>query len=489
MRICVLDDVYDYPAWEAPIEDWRVDPTPFLKDHDWTVEGLTKDTAVLQLTQLARKGVDLFFNLCAAAWDEEGPGIEVVQALERLKVPFTGATSEFYEPSREAMKRVCSSWAIRFPDYVLARAEADIDRAAATLRFPLIVKHPSSYSSIDLSKDSRVETTFGLRYRARAMMEKYGAALIEEFIEGREFTVLVAENPDDLAQPVTFVPVEFVFPPGESFKHSDLKWRDYHSMKEVPLHDGELGARLRTVAADFFMGMRGASFGRCDIRMDGDGELYMLEINPNCGVYYSASDPGSADLALLNDPAGHQGFTDLLIRAALARHARRQQGWETRPTPGNGYAVFATRSIPAGEPIMILQGRPHTLVTRDWVEREWKERGHAGPPPFAWPLTDQVWATWPEDPEDWRPIKHSCDPNAWVRGLDLLARRNIQPGEEIRVDYATYGINTLASFDCTCGATDCRARVKEDDHLQSILDRYGDHVTDFVRSQRLKPDP
>ena len=43
MRICILDDVYDCPAWEAAPDDWRVDPTPFMKDHDWTVVGLTKD--------------------------------------------------------------------------------------------------------------------------------------------------------------------------------------------------------------------------------------------------------------------------------------------------------------------------------------------------------------------------------------------------------------------------------------------------------------
>jgi D-alanine-D-alanine ligase len=484
MRICVLDDTYDYPAWEAPKDDWRVDPTPFLKAHDWTVEGLTRETAVAQLNQLSRRGYDLFFNLCAGAWDEENPGIEVVQALERLNVPFTGATSEYYEPSREAMKRVCSAWGIGFPDYVLAKNEEDLDRAASTLRFPLIVKHPSSYSSIDLWKTSRVETTFALRFRARPMMEKYGAALIEEFIEGREFTVLVSENPEDLARPVTYVPIEFLFPNGESFKHSNLKWKDYHSMKEVPLHDGELGQELRQVSADFFLGMRGAGFGRCDLRMDRDGKLFMLEINPNCGVYYAPEDPGSADLALLHDPAGHQGFTDLLIRAAVARHARRQRGWEVRPTPGNGYAVHASRTIAEGETVMKFEGRAHTLVTREWVEREWGEREKSWFKAYAWPLTDEVWVTWPEDPEAWRPINHSCDPNTWLEGLNLVARRSIPPGEEIRVDYATYGNNILAPFDCACGAKDCRGRVRTDDHLQPVMKKYGSHLSDFVMRKR-----
>ncbi len=49
----------------------------------------------------------------------------------------------------------------------------------------------------------------------------------------------------------------------------------------------------------------------------------MLEINPNCGVYYPATDPGSADLCLARDPAGHEGFTRQIVAAALRRHERR----------------------------------------------------------------------------------------------------------------------------------------------------------------------
>ncbi len=484
MRVCVLDEVYDCPAWEAPPEDWRVDPTPFLRPHDWVVEGLTKETAVARLTELSREGFDVFFNLLAGAWDEESPGIEVVQALERLNVPFTGATSEYFEPGREAMKRVCGAWGIRYPEYVMARTEEDIDRAARILRPPLIVKHPSSYSSVDLSRDSRVLTTFALRYRARRIMKKHGAALIEEFIEGREFTVLVAENADDPACPATFVPIEFTFPPGESFKHADMKWKDYHSMKEYPVRDPELEGRLRKTASDFFLGMRGAGFGRCDLRMDREGELFMLEINPNCGIYYAPSDPGSADLALLHDPAGHQGFTDLLLKAALARHGRRQRGWEVLPTPGNGFAVHATRSIPAGERVMAFQETPHTLVTRSWVESHWDERRRQWFRQYAWPLSDEVWVIWSPEPEDWRPINHSCDPNTWLEGLDLVARRDIEAGEEIRVDYATYGNNILHPFECACGSESCRGLVGEDDHLQPWLERYGPHISDYVREKR-----
>ncbi len=40
----------------------------------------------------------------------------------------------------------------------------------------------------------------------------------------------------------------------------------------------------------------------------------MLEINPNCGAFYPPTDPGSADLCLLQDPEGHGGWRRLLLR-------------------------------------------------------------------------------------------------------------------------------------------------------------------------------
>ena len=118
------------------------------------------------------------------------------------------------------------------------------------------------------------------------------------------------------------------------------------------------------------------------------------------------------------------------------------------------------------------------------MESSWDERKMDWFRRCAWPLTDEVWVTWPEEPEDWRPVNHSCDPNAWLEGLDLVARTAISQGEEIQVDYATYGNNILAPFDCTCSASTCRGRVKEDDHLQPFMDRYGSHLSDFVKRKR-----
>jgi D-alanine-D-alanine ligase len=91
-------------------------------------------------------------------------------------------------------------------------------------------------------------------------------------------------------------------------------------MSAVPVADPELEASLRDVSARFFAALGGTSYGRCDIRVDDEGTPWMLEINPNCGVFFPATDYGSGDLCLANDPAGHEGFTRQIVAAALKRH-------------------------------------------------------------------------------------------------------------------------------------------------------------------------
>lgn len=483
MRICLLTD-QDLSLDPFPPGDWPCDPRPYLRDAQWTVLTLRKERAVAQIIEAAREGYDLYFNLCDGAWDEGRVGIEVVQTLEWLGVPFTGADSTFYEPSREAMKRVCRAWGIATPAYHVVKTEAELERVLGHLRFPMFVKHYSSYASTGLTRDSKVDTPEQLRAQVGLMVAHYGAAMVEEYIEGTECTVLVSENPDDPAAPITYRPLQYRFPEGDAFKHYDLKWVKYHGLEAFPVEDAELERRLREMSARFFVGIRGAGFGRCDLRVDREGRPFMLEINPNCGIYYPPADPGSADLILQWDPAGHPGFTRTLVDAAFARHRRRDRAWRILPRAGGDYGVFAERDIAAGEPVMVFEDRPHHLVTRTWVERNWDEPHRTWFRQYAWPLTDEVWVTWSPDPEEWRPVNHSCDPSAWLEGLDVVARRDIEAGEEITLEYATFYDERMPAFDCSCGAPTCRGTVRGEDWQREFVALYGDHVSDHIRRRR-----
>lgn len=483
LNICLFTD-QNLDADPFPPGDWPCDPRPFLPDAEWTLWTLPKDVAVAEVIQAVSWEFDLYFNLCDGAWDEGRVGIEVVHTLESLNVPFTGADSGFFEPSRETMKRVCRAWGIDTPGYVIARTDEDVQRAIDHLRFPIIVKHPQSYASFGITRNSRVTDAKALRVLARKFIDENGAALIEEFIDGQEATVLVVENAEDPTQPYSYRPIMYRFPEGESFKHYDLKWVDFHGLSAYPVENPELDMVLRRMSSDFFQGIHGASYGRCDIRIDREGRPFMLEINPNCGVYYPVTDPGSADLILMDDPEGHAGFTRRIVEAAFARHRRRQRPWQVLPRVSQDYGAFATRDIAQGETIIEWEGRAHHLVTRSRVERMWDGRHRDWFARYAWPLTDEIWVTWSDDPREWCPVNHGCDPNAWLSGLDVVARRPIARGEEIVLDYATFYDERMPPFSCACGAEQCRGVVRGDDYLLGEVSRYEGHFSDHIARRR-----
>ena len=72
---------------------------------------------------------------------------------------------------------------------------------------------------------------------------------------------------------------------------------------------------------------------------------------------------------------------------------------------------------------------------------------------------------------------HSCDPNLWHVGpYAVAARRDIRPGEELTIDYATHSGAAGFEMDCTCGSELCRGRVTSDDwRLPELQERYRGH--------------
>ena len=284
-----------------------------------------KAEAPHEVRRLIRDGVDgrqidVFFNLCdGGAEQHDLPGVEVIRALERAGVPFTGATSDCFEPTRRQIKTACKRLGIETPRGMIVRTQADARKAARTLRFPLFVKHHNSYASIDISKRSKVVSMSGLLIQAKKFIRRHGAALIEEYIEGDECTVLVAENPRDAERPIVYPPVKYVFPEGEAFKTEDLKWVTYEGLRTARVTNTRLNGLLKQHAADLFVEMNAAGHARIDVRIDQDGVPHVLEINANCGIFYPKGSYASADDCIALDAGGHPLFVRRLIAAARAR--------------------------------------------------------------------------------------------------------------------------------------------------------------------------
>jgi D-alanine-D-alanine ligase len=317
MYICVLSSPPDP-------DDVPYDPSAYFTEHRWEHFKPHPHYYREQIAELAKKGFDVFINLCDGTPDDELSGIGLVQVLEEFGIPFTGAASSFFDPTRQEMKEAARRVDVPVPGCIFVETMADLGRLDHIIRYPLLVKPPHGYASIGISRESRVLDEKALEIQTALTLERFGSALIEEFIEGREFTALVAENPEDACKPITFQPIEFLFPPGESFKHYDMKWKDYERMSTRKVDDPEINALLRDLATRQFLAMHGTGYARCDFRMDAQGKIYLLEINPNCGVFYPPSEPGSADFVLLGDPGGHVGFLNVIVRSAMKRKRSKQ---------------------------------------------------------------------------------------------------------------------------------------------------------------------
>lgn len=316
MYICVLTSTPDD-------DDIPYDPSPYMKGYKWKQYLVAPTNVEKQIKTLRDEGVDVFVNLCDGTPDDALSGIALVHALEKYNAAFTGADSKFFDPTRDEMKNAARRVKVPTPNWTFVNRVEDADKVIKKLKFPMLVKPPHGYASVGIRRNSRVETPEQLREQLKLAIEEFGRVLIEEFIEGREFTCLVAENPDDVDNPVSIKPVEFIFPDGESFKHYDMKWVDYEKMSVAPVKDAKIEKVLREQTIRVFKELGGNGYARCDYRMDANGDIYMLEINPNCGIFYPPHEPGSADFSLMNDKQlNHTKFMKLIIRSAQRRQTR-----------------------------------------------------------------------------------------------------------------------------------------------------------------------
>jgi uncharacterized protein len=85
---------------------------------------------------------------------------------------------------------------------------------------------------------------------------------------------------------------------------------------------------------------------------------------------------------------------------------------------------------------------------------------------------------------------HSCDPNLWLADeVTLVARRRIEAGEELTVDYATMTVAPW-QLECRCGAASCRGVVTGDDWRRPDLqERYRGRFSPFIDARISSPPP
>ncbi|MCP3671576.1 MAG: SET domain-containing protein-lysine N-methyltransferase [Gammaproteobacteria bacterium] len=81
-----------------------------------------------------------------------------------------------------------------------------------------------------------------------------------------------------------------------------------------------------------------------------------------------------------------------------------------------------------------------------------------------------------------REMNHSCDPNTWSKGSDILiARHDILTGEEITYDYSTFEVDIPFESECHCGSPCCRGTISNRDYLDPGWQKqYGSNLPPHV---------
>jgi D-alanine-D-alanine ligase-like ATP-grasp enzyme len=459
MKICVLQPDYsttyvDYKNYDPPR-----DLSALIPEAEMHHIFLNKLTTYKQLKELKKKQYDIFVNLCEGYLEWEVPSIDAIYTMELLNLPFTGPTSLLYDPPKELMKYVAYTEGISTPAYALIEKGVDIEAECNHLQYPLFVKPHKAGDSLGVDEKSLVNNPAELKEKINAIIDEYSPLLVEEYISGREFTVMIAANADDKIAPIVFRPVEYIFPKGNAFKTYALKTSELHANANIPVMDEKIDKQLRQAAEKIFKGFDGTGYGRLDFRMNEKGELFFLEINFTCSVFYSNGYEGSADYILKHDRYGQANFLRHIIAEGIARHQRRQKKYVMKGNSIAGYGIYATQEIGVNHLVFKGEGLSQRIITRNYVAKNWNIKEKEIFRKYAYPLSKELFLLWDNNPTGWAPQNHSCNPNTAYEGLNVKAIRPIKKGEELTLDYASFLDENMEPFQCQCGTPNCRGLI------------------------------
>ena len=124
-------------------------------------------------------------------------------------------------------------------------------------------------------------------------------------------------------------------------------------------------------------------------------------------------------------------------------------GLDVRPADRKGKGLFAKRRYRAGELICTVEG----TLWASYYDPDYTD----GPASYA--IGHGKWIE-PHADNPSRFVNHSCEPTARMGEVTkIVALRDIQPGEEVTIDYATTEEDPYWSLECRCGSAQCRGKI------------------------------
>jgi D-alanine-D-alanine ligase len=266
-------------------------------------------TIIEQIAAEAIQNYTIVLNLCDGDEINGTPGISVLKLLDEKDLIYTGASEYFYDitTSKIPMKEAFNKYKVPTPAWKAIRSKrAKLEGLLEKLGSPLILKPAVSGGSMGVSITNVVSTKETLQQEVAKMFTGYhnwdlttGGALVEQYVAGPEYTVLITGSFIHPEKAVVYPPIERVFheslPDNEKFLSFGRLWEIYDEEKPIandqflyqysPVTDKDLEKAICNISWEAYKAVGGMGYGRIDIRMDKNtGLLYVLEVNAQCGL-------------------------------------------------------------------------------------------------------------------------------------------------------------------------------------------------------------
>lgn len=315
------------------------------------VIGIEGDVNLAQ--KLSHYQVDIAFNTCEGHFGLSREA-QVPALLDALRIPYTGSgvMTLCVALDKPMAKRVMMYHGLPTP--LFQTFVTGDERLNSRLKFPLFVKPSREGSGIGITAKSVCRNARELHEQVRWCIQAYRQpALVEEYIEGREFTLGMLGNlpwavkpradgkpPEPIAAlkgakpkqikssvPETlrvFPPLEVDLspcPPEEAGLYTAVIKSQMYDVPKYPCPapmSKRMWATMEKLAAGAFAALECTDFGRVDFRVRQDtGAPTILEINPLAGLQ-----EGISDIVMAGEADG-VGFTALIngiLDGALQRY-------------------------------------------------------------------------------------------------------------------------------------------------------------------------
>src|SRR5688500_7060977 len=272
---------------------------------------------------------ELVFNLAESFAGKSALESNIAGLLNLLDLRYTGSSPAglLVAGDKTLSKKVLRFHGIKTPEFATVyRGMVDW---AGDVQFPLIVKPPQEDASLGITQKSIVRDVRELLEKIAEIQGAYQSpALAEQFIEGREYYVGVLGNQNARALPI--IELDFSKFPADRPRIAswEAKWGDegngigaeFEGTESVFPEDlpDELRDRMQKAALDAFHALRLRDYARIDMRVTEGGDIYIIEVNPNCYLEAKSEFARAAE----RDGVAYSALIAQIVELAAARYAR-----------------------------------------------------------------------------------------------------------------------------------------------------------------------